>query len=209
MCLLGFEARTRGRTGESRLEAQDRLRVELGDAGLCHPEHLPDLAKGELLVVVQGDHELLALRQARNRVSHRLLHLGLGKRALRIRRVRILDRVDEGDLVALARDGPELVEGGDRGAGDVRQARIQLLDRDPDLLRDLLVGRRAPGLRLERRDRALDLPRAGSHRSDRKSTRLNSSHVEISYAVFCLKKKKKYINSLYVLKKKKKKKKKK
>src|SRR5690349_23812370 len=29
----------------------------------------------------------------------------------------------------------------------------------------------------------------GPHR-DRKSTRLNSSHVEISYAVFCLKKKK-------------------
>src|SRR3989442_5826279 len=28
---------------------------------------------------------------------------------------------------------------------------------------------------------------------DRKSTRLNSSHVRISYAVFCLKKKKKYI----------------
>src|SRR5438874_3906618 len=27
--------------------------------------------------------------------------------------------------------------------------------------------------------------------TDRKSTRLNSSHVEISYAVFCLKKKKK------------------
>src|SRR5690349_22817190 len=29
---------------------------------------------------------------------------------------------------------------------------------------------------------------------DRKSTRLNSSHVEISYAVFCLKKKKKKTN---------------
>src|SRR5690606_39341338 len=29
------------------------------------------------------------------------------------------------------------------------------------------------------------------HRKDRKSTRLNSSHVKISYAVFCLKKKKK------------------
>src|SRR5690349_23455457 len=28
------------------------------------------------------------------------------------------------------------------------------------------------------------------NRRDRKSTRLNSSHVEISYAVFCLKKKK-------------------
>src|SRR5690242_21126890 len=30
---------------------------------------------------------------------------------------------------------------------------------------------------------------------DRKSTRLNSSHMSISYAVFCLKKKKKKINS--------------
>src|SRR5690625_6858969 len=29
----------------------------------------------------------------------------------------------------------------------------------------------------------------GTRRSDRKSTRLNSSHVAISYAVFCLKKK--------------------
>src|SRR5690554_7081542 len=32
---------------------------------------------------------------------------------------------------------------------------------------------------------------------DRKSTRLNSSHVRISYAVFCLKKKNKIILSLY------------
>src|SRR5439155_16400879 len=31
---------------------------------------------------------------------------------------------------------------------------------------------------------------AGSSTADRKSTRLNSSHVAISYAVFCLKKKK-------------------
>src|SRR5207253_11073625 len=30
---------------------------------------------------------------------------------------------------------------------------------------------------------------AGAHLEDRKSTRLNSSHVAISYAVFCLKKK--------------------
>src|SRR5690349_23799401 len=34
-----------------------------------------------------------------------------------------------------------------------------------------------------------------SRRRDRKSTRLNSSHVEISYAVFCLKKKKKKIKA--------------
>src|SRR5690625_7303050 len=33
-------------------------------------------------------------------------------------------------------------------------------------------------------------PRRGACDQDRKSTRLNSSHVAISYAVFCLKKKK-------------------
>src|SRR2546430_7333516 len=41
---------------------------------------------------------------------------------------------------------------------------------------------------------ALALPRVGggadAARPDRKSTRLNSSHSQISYAVFCLKKKK-------------------
>src|SRR5690349_23152115 len=35
-----------------------------------------------------------------------------------------------------------------------------------------------------------DVHRRRVRRRDRKSTRLNSSHVEISYAVFCLKKKK-------------------
>src|SRR3712207_8338679 len=39
--------------------------------------------------------------------------------------------------------------------------------------------------------RKLDL--TGPEASDRKSTRLNSSHANISYAVFCLKKKKKNI----------------
>src|SRR3712207_8528419 len=34
--------------------------------------------------------------------------------------------------------------------------------------------------------------RAGGLRRDRKSTRLNSSHANISYAVFCLKKKNRY-----------------
>src|SRR5438552_14724273 len=36
--------------------------------------------------------------------------------------------------------------------------------------------------------------RAGARRTDRKSTRLNSSHQIISYAVFCLKKKNHKIN---------------
>src|SRR2546430_12923315 len=35
-------------------------------------------------------------------------------------------------------------------------------------------------------------PRLGGEGRDRKSTRLNSSHSQISYAVFCLKKKKKH-----------------
>src|SRR3712207_8348655 len=34
------------------------------------------------------------------------------------------------------------------------------------------------------------VPRASNTQADRKSTRLNSSHANISYAVFCLKKKK-------------------
>src|SRR3712207_8454242 len=39
------------------------------------------------------------------------------------------------------------------------------------------------------------MQRIGRSRQDRKSTRLNSSHANISYAVFCLKKKK--INPIY------------
>src|SRR3989442_10081957 len=38
----------------------------------------------------------------------------------------------------------------------------------------------------------------GDAREDRKSTRLNSSHVRISYAVFCLKKKKVNVASPHV-----------
>src|SRR5436305_10476212 len=45
-------------------------------------------------------------------------------------------------------------------------------------------GRRHPGARAAARARD----------RDRKSTRLNSSHVRISYAVFCLKKKKNHLN---------------
>src|SRR3712207_7534716 len=42
--------------------------------------------------------------------------------------------------------------------------------------------------------RELALRPEGTAGVDRKSTRLNSSHANISYAVFCLKKKKKNIN---------------
>src|SRR3712207_8894582 len=42
--------------------------------------------------------------------------------------------------------------------------------------------------RLRQRRRLLDLHLLPEQRADRKSTRLNSSHANISYAVFCLKK---------------------
>src|SRR2546426_8039232 len=54
---------------------------------------------------------------------------------------------------------------------------------------DLAAAAPAPGINARRLSAYLSL--------DRKSTRLNSSHLVISYAVFCLKKKKKqYIKSI-------------
>src|SRR5215469_17498727 len=52
------------------------------------------------------------------------------------------------------------------------------------------------------RGRAQTLHGVATLGEDRKSTRLNSSHVEISYAVFCLKKKKKKNANAYLKKKK-------
>src|SRR3712207_7741002 len=64
-------------------------------------------------------------------------------------------------------------------------------------LRAAVARTRAHAHRPRRRGLALGRPRAGAARDlarerlglDRKSTRLNSSHANISYAVFCLKKK--------------------
>src|SRR5690606_40113617 len=63
--------------------------------------------------------------------------------------------------------------------GDQVVGRLQLLRRDIEL-----VLRQA----LQPADRLADLPHVRGGVRDRKSTRLNSSHVKISYAVFCLKK---------------------
>src|SRR5690348_17677429 len=51
--------------------------------------------------------------------------------------------------------------------------------------------RPTPSLPSRRRQDAVDSVSSASAAPDRKSTRLNSSHPSISYAVFCLKKKKK------------------
>src|SRR5690606_40353193 len=50
-----------------------------------------------------------------------------------------------------------------------------------------LILTRYPGSRLKLE--AFEVLAAGAWEQDRKSTRLNSSHVKISYAVFCLKNK--------------------
>src|SRR5690349_23704237 len=53
-----------------------------------------------------------------------------------------------------------------------------------------VVGAACQHRQLRRVDAEVAARRRGVPAPDRKSTRLNSSHVEISYAVFCLKKKK-------------------
>src|SRR3712207_8003104 len=54
----------------------------------------------------------------------------------------------------------------------------------------LVPGRPLPGTHIVVRDFAREAVMLGLAGLDRKSTRLNSSHANISYAVFCLKKKK-------------------
>src|SRR5690349_24021855 len=75
-----------------------------------------------------------------------------------------VERLEDG--LGLADHG---VEGIRRNTGEARRRRVEP--------------------RVERLGDQQRLVDAGTR--DRKSTRLNSSHVEISYAVFCLKKKKK------------------
>src|SRR5215467_1801854 len=89
----------------------------------------------------------------------------------------------EGELaLEMLAHAMQVVVGEDRG----RRARLHVGDPAPV---DLAVGNGAAPRIV---GPALGLPVGG----DRKSTRLNSSHLVISYAVFCLKKKK---NTTYIL----------
>src|SRR5437773_5456122 len=65
------------------------------------------------------------------------------------------------------------------------QRHLALIDELPDRHGGEYLG---DGRDVERSDRREGIHRRGDR--DRKSTRLNSSHITISYAVFCLKKKK-------------------
>src|SRR3712207_8697613 len=82
-----------------------------------------------------------------------------------------------------------------------RSQREQRRQRQPDVVPGDVV----PGLGADRVDAGLAAHPAGARRvevpvqRDRKSTRLNSSHANISYAVFCLKKKKQAYKVTYNL----------
>src|SRR5256885_4440352 len=58
---------------------------------------------------------------------------------------------------------------------------------------------RCHALELQERDIGGRIGRDDFRAQDRKSTRLNSSHLVISYAVFCLKKKKNKLDGLHTL----------
>src|SRR3712207_7796992 len=88
----------------------------------------------------------------------------------------------------LFRSFRDLPDGPVRGAGAGQRRQVEGRPRRPR--RDL----QHPGAQRKRgqaRGRVADLP----HRLDRKSTRLNFSHANISYAVFCLKKKNNLLSS--------------
>src|SRR5215210_2091258 len=151
---------------QAALEPQHRLGVQLRDPRLGHAQHLADLAQRQVLVVVERDHELLALRQRRDRVRQPILQLGRVEQLLRVGRVRIVQRVEQRDLVAgRVRHRPQLVERDDRGVGDLDQRLLELLDRQVQLPRHLLVGRRPVQPVLELAVRALDLSRPGADRA--------------------------------------------
>src|SRR3989442_6353474 len=74
---------------------------------------------------------------------------------------------------------------------DSHRRRDGTAGRSPTRLRREGELRRRAGHHVERRTLGGGQTGRGGGQRDRKSTRLNSSHVRISYAVFCLKKKNK------------------
>src|SRR5262245_62661020 len=78
---------------------------------------------------------------------------------------------------------------GEDGSGDGRGQGNRAWDRDRAGGGGRQGHRQRPGHEPRWRGRRPVGGRAGGAREDRKSTRLNSSHLGISYAVFCLKKK--------------------
>src|SRR5436190_19547232 len=149
----------------------DELGVRLVDAGAS----LPALPRGRSYPDRGGQRSIRLAHQAELQRPASRSRLRPANRQLEVSRALAWGRV------ASARHRRLRVDG-----GDGRSRAHGLLPRT--LAAQFLYGAKASDF-LERRAVRV-------RRSDRKSTRLNSSHTVISYAVFCLKKKKKKIDNI-------------
>src|SRR5437870_5614766 len=148
-----------------------------GAGGRAVFEHFTDRAR---TAVVEAQRQAQGLRHGYIGTEHLLLGVlatgdNVGARALSRLGVGTADV--RRDVVRIIGEGPS----GALGADDERA--LGSIGIDLDQVRRALDAAFGPG--------ALDRPlmRGRVRWGDRKSTRLNSSHVAISYAVFCLKKK--------------------
>src|SRR5262245_62188819 len=109
-------------------------------------------------------------------------YLGVGRRALRVQ----MDFAGRHVLAAFLEDRDNIGGGAASGADQYRfhGSRTEVAPSD---IGSAVHHKRMPALGLG--DEAHALRTDPFHFADRKSTRLNSSHLGISYAVFCLKKK--------------------
>src|SRR3712207_4862314 len=184
------------------------------------PEHRPGAQPdGRLAVVLPEDPRRLLVRDLEDAVQRRRTKL-TAARAVDRRRARVGDAADPAAGLTRRLEHPDRphhvhgrssdrVGGNERDlqCGEMDDARYLLLldqpreeavlDDGPADERHLLqtvVVENAPEAGMVGRDGECDAPLAPldepPDRPDRKSTRLNSSHANISYAVFCLKKKK-------------------
>src|SRR5262249_32966160 len=85
---------------EAAAQAEDRPGVQLRGPSLGAAEVLAELAEREVLEVVEGDRQGLALGKVLDRLLQAVLDLAGVERRLGIRGVLVLDRVEQGNLVA-------------------------------------------------------------------------------------------------------------
>src|SRR5436190_7400492 len=152
--------------GELAAQLQDRLRVHLTDATFGDAEHLTDLGERQALVVVEGDDDLLPLRQRVDGAREKVLRLLGLERLDRVLGLRVLERVDQRQLVAaFTADVEQLVERDDVDERHLAEDRVQVLEADAELFGNLRLRRRAMQPRLQGRVGLLDLAGLVSHRA--------------------------------------------
>src|SRR5579871_2427779 len=112
------------------LEPQHGLRMELGDTRLGEPEHRADLLHGELLVVVERDHDALALGQELDRLGDQVDALVREQRAQRVG-LALLDALAALQPL-LAAPEPQVLEAEEAHLADLGEQLLVVLERDPE-----------------------------------------------------------------------------